>query len=189
MSKSERIRDLGRQGLATSVIAAQLGVNYQHAYKVLKSANLLPMARPRVTPPNKTPPKRPILTSEYLLAHGFRREGAWSLAGYGVLMMDRTLDRGPGVYAFALDGVVLYVGVATRCIANRLGFYRRPATSQRTNVRLNALLLETLAKAEAIDVLVARPEPGSWNGLPINTCAGLELGIIHAFQLSWNQRN
>ncbi len=166
-----------------------MGVKYQHAYKVLKSAGLLPLAQSRATPQGKTPPARAILTCTHLLAHGFKQEGAWSLAGLGILALDRTLGRGPGVYAFALNGVVLYVGVATRCIANRLGFYRRPATSQRTNVRLNALLLDALAKVDRIDVLVARPEPGSWNGLPVNTCAGLELGIIHAFQLPWNQRN
>lgn len=163
-------------------------MKYQHAYNVLKAADLLPMAGSRAAAENKIPSGRPILTSEALVSHGFRREGCWSLEGISVLTLDGTLDRGPGVYAFALDGVVLYVGVATRCIANRLSFYRRPATSQRTNVRLNALLLQALASVDTIDVLVARPEPGNWNGLPVNTCAGLELGIINAFQLPWNQR-
>lgn len=116
-------------------------MKYQHAYNVLKAAGLLPMSHSRAARDNKIPPKRPILTSEMLLSCGFRCEGRWSLAGFGVRTLDRALDRGPGVYAFARDGTVLYVRVATRCITIRLGYYRRPATSQRTNVRVNALLL------------------------------------------------
>lgn len=187
MSKSDRIRDLGRQGLPTRAIADEVGVAYQHAYKVLKAADLLPMAQTRPVATRSTP-ACPILTSERLLAHGFLLEGSWMLAGFGVLLLDGRVERGPGVYAFAIDGIVHYVGVATRCVANRLGFYRRPGTSQRTNIRLNALMIEVLASTDRIDVLVARPEAATWDGLPVNMCAGLELGLIHDFQLAWNQR-
>ena len=67
-------------------------------------------------------------------------------------------------------------------------FYRHPAASQRTNVRLRALPLDALETSEAIDVLIARPGTGSWNGLPVHTSAGLELGLIHGYRLPWNQR-
>jgi len=32
----------------------------------------------------------------------------------------------------------------------------------------------TLAAAERVKVLVATPEPSEWNGLPVNTAAGME---------------
>jgi hypothetical protein len=50
---------------------------------------------------------------------------------------------------------------------------------------MKALLLAALEEREAIDILVARPGMGEWNGLPVNNGARLELGLI---QLAWNQR-
>ncbi len=38
MTTSARIRALAPEGMATAEIARQLGIRYQHAYKVLKAA-------------------------------------------------------------------------------------------------------------------------------------------------------
>lgn len=170
------------------MIADEVGVRYQHARKVLHDAGLLPMAHAAAIKSDRPEKARPELLTSQLLAHGFALEAQWSLGGFGLLLLDPRPVRGPGVYAFALGGVAQYVGVASRCLANRLDFYRNPPQGQRTNVRLKALLLGALEERETIDILVARPGMGDWNGFPVHLSAGLELGLIRTYHLAWNKQ-
>lgn len=94
-----------------------------------------------------------------------------------------------GVYAFAVGGVVQYVGVATMGLAKRTYFYARPGVTQRTSLRINELLLDQTASGAVVDVYVATPENLAWRGLPVHGAAGLELGLIKAFNLPWNKRS
>jgi hypothetical protein len=48
-------------------------------------------------------------------------------------VLDRPLSKAVRVYAFAKDGIVLYVGVATMGLAKRLYFYGKPGVTQRTS--------------------------------------------------------
>ena len=137
-------------------------------------------------PPNSTLPAKPGLDSELLLANGFTVEGRWIVGGFGSLQLDPSPSRGPGVYAFAVNGAVKYVGVATVCMVQRLNFYGRPGKSQSTNIRIKQLLLTELSSQAELDILVARPEKGLWRSLPVDMCAGLEVGLVKAFFLPWN---
>ncbi len=113
----------------------------------------------------------------------------WSLSETGEILTDRPLPREVGVYAFALDGIVLYVGVATMGLAKRLYFYRKPGISQKTSQRINALIKEECKLARFIEVLTSVPGDFEWNGLPVNGAAGLEFGLIKKFSLPWNIRS
>ncbi len=42
--------------------------------------------------------------------------------------------------------------------------------------------------ATTIEIYTAAPTNLEWNGLPVSGDAGLELGLIEAFALPWNQR-
>jgi hypothetical protein len=94
-----------------------------------------------------------------------------------------------GVYAFAREDTVLYVGVATMGLAKRLYFYVKPGASQRTSQRLNEMLKKELAAVPHIDVYTAAPPNLEWNGLPVHGSAGLELGLIKKYNLPWNVRS
>lgn len=93
-----------------------------------------------------------------------------------------------GVYAMAKNGVAQYVGLATMGLARRFKFYIRPGKTQRTSIRLNALLKEELQATEVVDIYTVSPPDLAWNGLPVSGMAGLELGLIEGYNLPWNIR-
>lgn len=129
-----------------------------------------------------------VLRTERLLAAGFARVGAWEVDDAGDLRHRLELPARPGVYAFAIDGVVRYVGLASRSLKQRLGFYRKPGASQATNLRLNATMREEIAGGACVEVLLAEPPDFKWNGLVVRGEQGLEAGLIESFDLSWNKK-
>jgi len=131
---------------------------------------------------------KPQLTIALLRKSDFHEVGCWELNSARDLMHSLHLPSKPGVYAFATDGVVQYVGLASRSVRQRLGFYRKPGKSQRTNVRLNAIIREHLGKGARVEILIAHPPDQQWNGFVIKGAEGLEAGLIEEFDLPWNMR-
>lgn len=185
MTKVADIRRLAAEGLSVSEVAARVGVRYQHAYNVLERSGAVATPRPAKAPiASKSP-----LDVQTLLDAGFRRASEWSLGDAGLLALTEALPKGVGVYAFARDGIVLYVGVATMGLAKRIYFYAKPGVSQRTSLRLNDTIRRELQAAARIEVFIAQPDGLEWNGLPVHGAAGLELGLIKAYALPWNMRS
>lgn len=185
---SAKIRALAAGGMKPAEIAKELGIRYQHAYNVLE----------RMTPATVSVGERPVIAEKVgkpnlpvsvLIKGGFNRIGKWALSAAGELAVDQPLPKEVGVYAFAKDGLAVYVGVATMGIAKRLYFYGRPGISQRTSLRLNATIKDELLSAAAIEIYVAIPHDLEWNGLPVHGSAGLELGLIKKYALPWNKRS
>jgi hypothetical protein len=195
MSVSDDIRSLAREGLSTAEIAQRLGIRYQYAYNVLKAAGMLPNARSRgtrtlgKTSARSQVSRKPELSIEELVKGGFELSGQWILSEAGDLTIDRPIPNTPGVYAFAKDGIVLYVGVATMGLAKRLYFYAKPGVTQRTSQRLNGILKRELEAVPFVGIYTAVPPDLEWNGLPIHGSAGLELGLIKKYALPWNMRS
>ena len=131
---------------------------------------------------------KPRLTVERLIKGGFSEVGCWKLNETGSLHHEIGLPKTAGVYAFAIDGTVHYVGLASKSLAQRLNFYRRPGASQTTNIRLNQIIREVLQGGSTVQVLTASPPDQSWNGLAIKGAEGLEAGIIESFDVPWNIR-
>ena len=116
-----------------------------------------------------------------LIAAGFRRHGEWTLTEEGI-----AIDVAPAkaaVYAFLLDGVVVYVG-QTNHLRRRFGNYRRGDKSRR---RVRELIQAALTERRAIIVLVAMPGATEWNGLPVDLVPGLEGGLLRAIAPAWNR--
>jgi hypothetical protein len=152
---------------------------------------MLPISHPgTTTPPPKSPvaPKPPLPVAE-LVNGGFEFSGRWILSDAGDLIADRPLPKAVGVYAFAKNGIAVYVGVATMGLAKRLYFYGKPGVTQRTSLRINDMLKKELITVPHIDIYTATPIDLEWNGLPIHGSAGLELGLIRKFALPWNMRS
>lgn len=191
MSISENIRTLADEGVSVAEIAKRLGIRYQHAYNVLKRRKTLTSTQKRVdstSVPKQSNPK-PALSVEELTSSGFAFASRWILSQNGAIILERPLPNDIGVYAFAKDGIVLYVGVATMGLAKRLYFYGKPGVTQRTSQRLNDIIKNELLITSGIDIYIAIPPNLEWNGLPVHGSAGLELGLIKKYALPWNMRS
>ena len=134
------------------------------------------------------PPGRPTLTRTILSTGGFVQTAVWKLRADGRPTLVGTLPESRGVYSFLVDDRALYVGVATRGLGQRLRFYAAPGATQRTNLRVNQLILDILSEGSAVSVMTVTPPDQVWNGMPINGSAGLELGLIEMYDLPWNLR-
>jgi hypothetical protein len=129
-----------------------------------------------------------LLTVEHLFHSGFHEVGSWELGDSHDLQCRIELPRRAGVYAFAIDGVVQYVGLASTSVRQRLGFYRKPALTQVTNLRLNQIIRDEIGSGRTVQILIAHPPQFDWNGLKISGAEGLEAGLISEFDLPWNKR-
>jgi hypothetical protein len=50
---------------------------------------------------------------------------------------------------------------------------------------VNTLIGRTLSEAPPVKVWVATPEPLAWGGLPVDTAADLEAGLIQMMRPLW----
>ena len=196
LTTSDKIRALARAGYLRTEISKLLDIRYQHVRKVLTDAGiedgiqrpsmLRPSTQTKKTerPPTATPPSR--TPSSFLIEAGFQLLGEWQSKGEKGFMLSQTAPVDPGVYAFIVDDVVCYVGLTQRGFRARMSNYRLGHERQRTSARVNALISSTLAQGKTVSVLIATPSPLAWNGLPVNTAAGLEAGLIRMIRPEWN---
>jgi excinuclease UvrABC nuclease subunit len=117
---------------------------------------------------------------------GFQFLGEWTGNPDGTILLHAPAPSAPGVYAFVVDDVVVYVGLTLSGLRIRFDQYRRGHEGQRTSARINDRIAQTLLKGKRVKVLVATPEPLEWQELPVNTAAGLEAGLIEMIRPSWN---
>jgi hypothetical protein len=189
---SDKIRALTRNGYLRTEISEILNIRYQHVRKVLADANItdglqrdVEFERLSVSVQVSLEPRKPT-SSEVLLRAGFRFLGEWVSLGDGEFELDAKAPAEAGVYAFAVDDWVMYVGLTHTGIRTRMGHYRRGHTRQRTSARVKKLIAVTLSEGKHVKVLIATPESLEWNGLSVNTAAGLEAGLIRMIRPDWN---
>jgi len=189
---SDKIRALARAGYLRTEISKLLDIRYQHVRQVLVAANIpgglkhnLAFERPPVSVEVSPEPREPT-SSHVLLQAGFRLVGEWISLGDGEFELSTKAPIDAGVYAFIVDDWVMYIGLAQRGIRTRMGHYRRGHKRQKTSARVKLLIAATLSDGKQVKVLMATPEPLEWNGLPVNTAAGLETGLIRMIRPPWN---
>lgn len=132
--------------------------------------------------------------TDQLLAGGFARAGVWKRDdATGSIRFEGTeaLPGEPGVYAYAVNGVVHYVGSAQRGLRGRLRRYEITKTL-RTSHRVRQEILTLLAALAAdidVEVFTVVPPPVALpGGLPFDSVAGLEEGLIRSWRPKWNVR-
>ena len=183
-TKSAKIRKLAQAGYMRTEIAELLEIRYQHVRKVLEDAGISFGRHREVTleraPVEITVGDEPIIETSWdmLLQAGFSFLGEWTTDGEGEIRLNAQAPADAGVYAFVVDDLIKYVGLTQRGLRNRLDGYRRGYERQRTNARVKGLISTALVEGKRGKVLVATPEPQAWRGLPVNTAAGLEAGLI-----------
>lgn len=112
---------------------------------------------------------KPQLTVERLVQAGFEEVGCWELNSARDLAHSIQLPQQAGVYVFAIDGVVQYAGLASKSLRRRLGFYRKPGASQRTNVRLNEIIRGHIEAGTTVRILIAHPPDFEWKNFSIKS--------------------
>jgi hypothetical protein len=124
------------------------------------------------------PKSRAATSWDVVTSAGFRLLGEWTRDPESALRLDAKPPRVPGIYAFVVDDVVVYVGLTMNGPAYTFRAVP-PGTQAPAHQRAHQRpITSTLAAAKPVKVLVATPEPSEWNGLPVNTAAGLEAGLI-----------
>lgn len=118
---------------------------------------------------------------------GFKKLAHWQLKKNS-LSLSHTLPNKAAVYVITKNNYIVYVGSTHRGLKKRIYGYLKPGWTQKTNVRLNKLLIEHLKQGDALELLAAFPSNSSWNGLPIDTIAGLESGLIELIKPLWNKK-
>jgi hypothetical protein len=186
-TKSAKIRALATEGYSRAAIARFLGIAYQHVRKVLEDVGSREGLQRGNSPRPAPSPVAEILRVEVLVAAGFTRLGCWKAADGGIVL-ETAAPKHPGVYAFAVNGVVQYVGVTSGTFHQRMYQYKRGDAGQKTNARINPIIAAELASERSVEIYLATPEPSNWNDLPVSTAAGLEEGLIARYSLPWNIR-
>lgn len=192
---SDKIRALAKGGYDRTEIAKRLNIRYQHVRNVLVGSGITTGLRREAEAEREpvevdaTPAPREDTSWEVLIQGGFQLLGEWTRDPESTIRLDAKAPNAPGVYAFVVDDVVVYVGLTLSGLKTRLDQYRRGHKGQKTSSRINGRISETLASGKQVKVLVATPEPSEWrSNLPVNTAAGLEAGLIEMIRPSWNIR-
>jgi hypothetical protein len=125
---------------------------------------------------------------DVLTSAGFTSLGEWILDTRDGIVLNVDAPNESGIYAFIEENVVAYVGIANSGFRTRFEGYCRGHEKQTTNARVKKLIQQKVSKGRSIKVLIATPAPGEWNGLLVNTAAGLEAGLIEMIRPPWNKK-
>jgi hypothetical protein len=189
---ADKICALAQADYDRTEISQALGIRYQHVRNVLLRSGITGGLRRQVEVEREpvtvdaAPPPREDTSWEVLTQAGFQFLGEWTGNPDGTILLHAPAPSAPGVYAFVVDDVVVYVGLTLSGLRIRFDQYRRGHEGQRTSARINDRIAQTLLKGKRVKVLVATPEPLEWQELPVNTAAGLEAGLIEMIRPSWN---
>lgn len=187
-TKSAKIRALNAAGFSRTEIAAFLKIRYQHVRNVLVQSST-PESRPTVAKTVRPPPaERQLWHMQQLIDAGFQLIAECHTLGPSSFQYSATAPTSAGVYAFAVDGWVYYIGLTRNGLRTRLGHYVYGHVGQKTSARVKALIIGALAEHKQVSVLIAQPPQLEWNGLPVDGSAGLETGLIALLRPPWNQQ-
>lgn len=190
-TKADKIRALDAAGFSRTEIAQFLNIRYQHVRNTLVAGPPKQKRSPNGSKPNvprfsATLKRAEPWPKEKLLAAGFELLGACALNDDGGFVYSDTAPTDAGVYAFAVDGTVKYVGLTRFGLRTRLGHYVYGHKAQKTSHRIKGLIMKALHSEHKVEVLIAQPPALEWNGLPVDGPSGLETGLIKLIRPEWN---
>lgn len=192
---ADKIRALAQAGYDRTEISKILDIRYQHVRSVILRSGLLgglkceAEAEREPVEVDAAPAPREDTAWTVLTEAGFQFIGEWTQDPESLIRLDAKAPALPGVYAFIVDDVVVYVGLTLNGLKTRFDQYRRGHKGRKTSSRIKAQISETLRAGKRVKVLVATPEPMEWqDSLPVNTAAGLEAGLIEMIRPRWNIR-
>jgi len=130
-----------------------------------------------------------------LVKVGFECAGKWLLAEPGLqLILNGAMAQEKNVlYAFAVDGSLVYVGKTAQSLQKRMQGYKSPASNGdrggSTNIKNNRNIITALGAGHTVDIFVLRSQAPQWHGdFEVSLSAGLEDSLISALSPPWNGR-
>lgn len=123
-----------------------------------------------------------------LIDIGFRPAGAWQPDGEGIACDLKDLASARNVlYAFAVDGNLMYVGKTVQPLRVRMNGYRNPAPTQSTNIKNSTNIRQCLDQGKLVEIYVL-PDNGllQYGKFHVNLAAGLEDSIVRELNPPWN---
>lgn len=119
---------------------------------------------------------------------GFEKVGEWKLENENLIYsLNKDCSSKNIIYSFISENEIKYIGKSVKSISQRLYGYKKPNKSQRTNYRINELIIEELKSEIKIEIYLFIDNVGlSYRGHEINLSAGLEDNLIAEFSPKWN---
>ena len=119
---------------------------------------------------------------------GFKKVGKWSFENNSFQYeLNENYTTRNILYSFVIENEIKYIGKSVKTISQRLNGYRKPNISQRTNFRLNNLIIEKLGEEKEVEIYLFEDNAElSYKGKKINLSAGLEDNLIAEFLPEWN---
>ena len=129
------------------------------------------------------------MMEERLIANGFALSARWKLQAKSRVQIIGEPPKQPGVYAFAVDGEVCYVGSARSGTAKRLRRLEINKDKKSLAFRIRTLIRKALKSGSEVTVLtLVILKPIRRKGLPVDLILGIETGLIHELEPQWNRR-
>lgn len=123
-----------------------------------------------------------------LIDISFRIAGTWNLDGEGISCDLNDLAAVRNVlYAFAVDGELMYVGKTVQTLRARMTGYRNPGPTQSTNIKNNSNIRHCLEQGKRVEIYVL-PDNGllHYGRFHVNLAAGLEDSVVRELNPPWN---
>ncbi len=120
---------------------------------------------------------------------GFRLAGRWVLdAGEPRFSLNSVSTSENLLYAFVVDGKVMYIGKTVRPLKKRMYGYQNPGPTQHTNIAGHNNILKILLADQTIEIYTLI-ENGllQHGGFKVNLAAGVEDTLIREFRPLWNK--
>ena len=125
---------------------------------------------------------------KFLKDFGFVNAGRWKLGLNGLDFELTGIGSSRGVlYAFISGERVLYIGMTSRSLHERINNYRHPEASQRTNLKNKARIEKHLRSGVEVNILVFVPKDKiNYKSADLNMVSGLEGPLISMLRPPWN---
>ncbi len=102
---------------------------------------------------------------ERLLKAGFIHAGSRKLNDAGRAYPCVALERRAGIYVYAVDGEICYIGSAQGGLQTRFNHYAK-TERLRTAMRIRDLITPLLQQGHQVEIFTLCPPAIEWNGLP-----------------------
>lgn len=136
---ADKIRALANAGYDRVEIAKFLDIRYQHVRNVLLRSGLTGGLRREAEAErdpvevDAAPAPREDTSCEVLIDGGFQLLGEWTRDPESIIKLDAKAPNKPGVYAFVVDDIVVYIGLTLSGLKARMDQYRRGHKDQATS--------------------------------------------------------
>ena len=124
---------------------------------------------------------------------GFEKAGRWLKSDDGIdVELIKHAQKSNILYLFVVDNAIKYVGKTVRTLRKRMYGYKKPGSTQRTNLRINSNIIHCLDRGQSVDIYVWYDKEPKKHGnlIDINLAAGLEDSLIRltGVRHEWNKR-